>query len=431
MKKSIKILLILIFAFAFLSIISKVEAASASISASKSTAAVGDSVTINISFNAASWNLKVSGAGLSSSYADVTSDGENAKTTKSFKLNTSSAGTKTVKLTGDVTDGKTGVTTQVNKSVTVTINKKETNNNNNNSSSNSNTSNKPENNTTTTPTPTFTSVNETVYALSKANVRSSYSTSSSIVGSLKVGDSITRTGIGSNGWSKITYNGTTAYVSSSLITKTKPKEDEKPQEDEETKLVLSSLKIESYDLNPEFSKDIYEYEVNIENDVDDLKIDAISDDTDVTIEIDGNKNLKAGENNITITISKEKTKEKTIYKIKAIKKESSNVEVVAKINQDLLNEEIDRTNSNLKVREWTIRGIIIFVTILIIIMFILRFFTTREDSQNYEYDYVNIREKFNELNDDSEVKEDNNENQEYNYEEESPKINKRNKGKHF
>lgn len=411
MKKITKILLILSVAFLSFIVTSKVEAASATISASKTTATVGDNVSVNISFNAAAWNLHVSGTGVSSSsYADTTNNGENAKTTKSLKVDTSSAGTKTIKLTGDVTDGTTGKTTNINKSVTITVNKASSNgNNNSNNNANNNSNNNSNNNTapSTDPAPSFTAVNETVYAKSKANVRSSYSTSSSIVGSLKIGDSVTRTGIGSNGWSKITYNGKTAYVSSSLITKTKPEEPneaDKPNEmqtpDKKDDLKLDSLKIKDYNLKPEFSKDIHEYELNVENEVEKLEIEAISEDKDVVIEITDNENLKVGENIITITISKEKIEEKIVYTIKAIKEDSKQeqTETTVTINQDGLNEEIDRVNSKLKVREWTIRGIIIFVTVLIIIMIILRYLTVKKENAQ-DFDYVNIRDKFNELED--------------------------------
>jgi len=74
--------------------------------------------------------------------------------------------------------------------------------------------------------PSFTSVKETVYATSKVNVRSSYSTDSSVLGQLNEGDSVTRTGKGSNGWSKITYNGKTGYVKATFLTTTKPGEEE-------------------------------------------------------------------------------------------------------------------------------------------------------------------------------------------------------------
>ena len=82
------------------------------------------------------------------------------------------------------------------------------------------------------PTPTepkFTSVNETVYATTEVNVRKSWSTSSGILGSLEKGKSVTRIGKGDNGWSKVTFNGSTGYIYSEYLTTTKPVE-EKPVE---------------------------------------------------------------------------------------------------------------------------------------------------------------------------------------------------------
>ena len=70
--------------------------------------------------------------------------------------------------------------------------------------------------------PKFTEVNETVYATTSVNVRASYSADSDKVGSLSSGASVTRTGVGNNGWSRIIYNGNEAYVSSDYLTTTKP-----------------------------------------------------------------------------------------------------------------------------------------------------------------------------------------------------------------
>lgn len=81
--------------------------------------------------------------------------------------------------------------------------------------------------------PEFRSVNETVYATKSINVRSSWSTSSSKIGGLNKNQAVTRTGIGDNGWSRISYNGRTAYVSSSLITTTEPIEPEETENPEE------------------------------------------------------------------------------------------------------------------------------------------------------------------------------------------------------
>lgn len=70
--------------------------------------------------------------------------------------------------------------------------------------------------------PKFTEVNETVYATTSVNVRSSYSADSDKLGGLSAGASATRTGIGDNGWSRIVYGDSVAYVSSDYLTTTKP-----------------------------------------------------------------------------------------------------------------------------------------------------------------------------------------------------------------
>ena len=69
--------------------------------------------------------------------------------------------------------------------------------------------------------PKFTEVNETVYATTSVNVRSNYSADSNKVGSLSTGVSVTRTGVGDNGWSRIVYGDSVAYVNSSYLTTTK------------------------------------------------------------------------------------------------------------------------------------------------------------------------------------------------------------------
>lgn len=76
--------------------------------------------------------------------------------------------------------------------------------------------------------PKFTEVNEMVYATTSVNVRASYSADSDKVGSLSAGASATRTGVGDNGWSRIVYGDSVAYVNSSYLTTTKPKQPEKP-----------------------------------------------------------------------------------------------------------------------------------------------------------------------------------------------------------
>ena len=133
MKKTLKILLFTLFLIVAMSTISKVEAASAKIVASKNPASVGDNVTITVTINAATWNVKASGAGISWHKPGDFDDLKNKTTTQNFTLDTSSAGSKTIVLSGDVTD-ESGATSNVNSTVTVVVTEKtpESNNNNNN-----------------------------------------------------------------------------------------------------------------------------------------------------------------------------------------------------------------------------------------------------------------------------------------------------------
>ena len=74
----------------------------------------------------------------------------------------------------------------------------------------------------------FTEVNETVYATGTVNIRASYTADSDKLGSLSVGQSVTRTGTSiagteAEGWSRIQLSdGSTAYVSNKYLSTTKP-----------------------------------------------------------------------------------------------------------------------------------------------------------------------------------------------------------------
>lgn len=74
----------------------------------------------------------------------------------------------------------------------------------------------------TEPKVTYREVDETVYALRQANIRSLPGKENKKLGSLEWGESIRRIGIGSNGWSKVIYDGQVAYMYSSYLSTKKP-----------------------------------------------------------------------------------------------------------------------------------------------------------------------------------------------------------------
>ena len=251
--------------------------------------------------------------------------------TYKFKVPTVSKTTtyKVVFTSKDMADVEGKTVSDSTATATVTVKAKATTNSsgsngsssNSNKGSSSNSSSKPQ----TTTAPSFSSVNETVYATDSVNVRASYSTSSRIIGSLDVGDSIKRTGVTTrsiNGirWSRVSYNGQTAYVSSAYL------DTEKPEEEKSNNKDLKSLEVEGYELTPEFSADVTQYSLTIDENVDVLKVEAVADDEKAKVEITGNDNLLIGENTIEIKVIAEDETEKT-YKINVTKGEEPELEL--------------------------------------------------------------------------------------------------------
>lgn len=68
-------------------------------------------------------------------------------------------------------------------------------------------------------------VNETVYTTAGVHIRESYTTDSKVLGSLAKGDSVLRTGVCENGWSRVQYQDKDAYIYGEYLTTNKPKED--------------------------------------------------------------------------------------------------------------------------------------------------------------------------------------------------------------
>ena len=320
-----------------------VNAASASIKSNKTTVNVGDTVNVTLNYTAAAWDLHVNSSLTTSSttaYASATEDAKNATFSKSISYKTEKAGTYNISLSGTVSDESDDESYQgksINQTITITVKAKEI-------------SSKPTTPSTPTETaPSFSSVNETVYCTSDGvNVRSSYSTSSSVLGSLSKNESLKRTGVATkavNGitWSKVKYNGKTAYVSSAYLTKTKPattstenkttddkkndntnKDDKKDENTKSSNKNLKSLVVTPSSISPKFSASATEYAMTVGSDVDEIEIKAEAEDSKAEVLVEGNKNLKIGENTITIKVTAEDETVRT-YKIAVTKEKKDQV----------------------------------------------------------------------------------------------------------
>lgn len=116
------------------------------------------------------------------------------------------------------------------------------------------------------------------------------------------------------------------------------KEEEKKEE--EIKLFLTSLKVKGFNLEPEFSEDVYAYKINIDmdkEDVEDIEVDAVANLKDAKVEITGNKGLKEGENLVTITVNSADGTKSVIYQI-VVNKIVTSSEVVGETQMNLQEE---------------------------------------------------------------------------------------------
>lgn len=308
MKKIYKKIILLFIAVIIGVGISCIEsnAASASISASSQNVNVGDKVTITASATGCLSELSISGPGVSGRIDIVNTNLENETKSATYTLDTSSAGTKTVTISGSVVDAnKTEV--PINKTVTITVAEKT-------QPVQQPTQQQPQQTQQQTE-PTFTNTNTTMYTTSDCNLRSSWSTSSAATW-VKKGTAVTVTGTSKqkvNGytWYRVNYGGT-KYVANFLLTSTKPadeqqKEEEKKEEttDKSTNKALKDLVVENYKLSPDFTPETTKYSVDVKGDVDKLTITPVLQDEKSKFVIEGNDNLKVGNNIIKITVTAE------------------------------------------------------------------------------------------------------------------------------
>ena len=222
----------IIFVSIFIMLICNIDSyasASMNVSASKNTLNVGETASISITanncagmFSVTSSNSAVASVSAGSSFV------EGGAMETPITITAKSAGTATITVTAtDVTEVELDASGNPvgfngSRSITITVAEVQGNNSNDNGNNGNNPTPTPPPPTTPpaqeTPEenlPSFKNVNETVYVKStqsSVNVRQGYTTDTKLLGSLKSGDSVTRIGIGDNGWSKVTYNGQTAYI---------------------------------------------------------------------------------------------------------------------------------------------------------------------------------------------------------------------------
>lgn len=237
MKKVIKIVILLVTLILLNILTSRVYGASSYVTVSKSSVNVGDTFTVKVAGNAASWNVKLSYSGPvtlvsgSTSDANATNSGNNENTTfitATFK--STGEGTATFSASGQLVDSDySSSSASGSKTVSITV-----------------------------PTPT---VKDPVVNDKPAEKPSNTTKPS---------------------------------------TTTKPVETPKSSNN-----TLSELSVKEGAITPVFEKDVREYTLTIPYEVAEVNVTATPSDSKATIVIEGNKDLKEGENIVTIKVTAE------------------------------------------------------------------------------------------------------------------------------
>lgn len=357
-KKAIIIALIfLLFNLLIFSIIQTNSYASAStnFSASSYNVTTGTTVNITVGVNSSeAWQLSLSASG--GSLGGTTSSTENpgsevTQTAMNATFSAANAGSYTISLSGYVAssdDVTNGTKQTVSKSITITVTAPAEPSPTPVTEPSTQPSTEPSTQPSAQPTaetePTFSSVSETVVTKSEVNFRESYSTNSNSIALLPAGTELTRTGVGSNGWSRVTYNGSTGYVfSNNLEIKVEENQEEENEESTEPTIdpamyqnltpqhesenntksdsSLDSILIKNVVISPIFNSTITNYIASVKLDVNDLDISVTPRNKNSRYEISGNTGLQVGENIVKIKVTSEDGTASTEYQIKVIKGE--------------------------------------------------------------------------------------------------------------
>lgn len=120
---------------------------------------------------------------------------------------------------------------------------------------------------------------------------------------------------------------------------------------------LSILTVQGLSLSPKFDTSIYEYTIELNEDLSSLQIGTRPTLDEATVEIIGNENLQDGENIITILVKNEETEESATYQIT--------------VNKNIIVEEVEEQMSWLKPATWGKEEIIKIAIILVLIILII------------------------------------------------------------
>ena len=347
MKKNILIILSLL----VIMVKGRIYGATATITASKIEAYVGETVSINVKVEAAAWNLNVTGNGVSGgNITGFNMEGTNQTSSKTYSLTTdiSKSIVVTVKTKPVTTPPTTSSVPSTNNTTSTTPQVNTTTNKNNNNVTTTLSSNaylsqfrvdqpgiSPDFNKTTynySITVGSDSNNLNVIAVpehSKATVTISGNTDL-IEGNNTIVAQVTA------------QDKKTVKTYKIIVTKT--------DDPIKSNAFLQSLFVEDLKLVPEFSSEVFEYDLGkVNSHIKKINITAFPVNKNAKVDIIGNDNLVTGENTVKIIVTSENQKNQTTYTLKVVKEKGIDDGIVGTTNDSDNNQKVKiEESSNFK-----------------------------------------------------------------------------------
>ena len=113
----------------------------------------------------------------------------------------------------------------------------------------------------------------------------------------------------------LTINRKAKETSNEITDNTTVDEPEETEDPAKAGFGLTKLEISGFKLQPQFQTDVFEYNVDLKEDLEKLEIETVTTQENATVEITGNENLQDGENIITILVNSEDGQESVAYQI--------------------------------------------------------------------------------------------------------------------
>lgn len=439
-KLKSKIIIGIIVILSIITINIKVNAMSVSLSTSTVSLKKGESTNVTVTANNGTGNLNVSSSNTSVATATISNTWiENNSLT--VNIVAKGEGSATIKVTGPVADSTTGVEENISKVITVNVKGNETNNNNGgNSNTGNSSSNNNSNNTDNTPKVSSDATLKnlwidpkeydfkgfkkatTSYDVSVPNEASSITICATAnnnkakvegIGKkeLKEGQNsfeIKVTAEDGKTTKKYALNITRKTAEESSNTNTENEENNGTEESNKNIIGLTGLEVKGFKISPEFSNDIYEYNLELNKDLSELEIIPSVSDENIKVDITGNSELQEGENTITLLVHNSETDETTTYQIIVNKKVS--------IDLTAANEASKEAAEKMKKQKMMILGIVGFIVIASIVFIIIKIKLKNknniyekkskvDEEERIDLDNQNDKDLFNRVNKKEEIQE--------------------------